>query len=1105
MNRTMLAFLFASAVAAAPNAAAGKAPEKGKAEETGPWKAATFTGLAFRSIGPALTSGRISDLAVDPTNHDVRYAAAASGGVWKTGDAGVTWTPVFDHEGSYSIGCVTVDPNRHLTVWVGSGENNSQRSVAYGDGVYRSVDGGASWENMGLKNSEHIGMIVVDPRGSDTVYVAAQGPLWGPGGDRGLYKTVDGGKTWKQALKVDENTGVSDIALDPRDPDVIYATSYQRRRRVWTLIDGGPGSAVYKSTDGGATWNKIDRGLPAVDLGRIGLAVSPVNPDVVYALVEASDGKSGFYRSEDAGSHWKKRSDYSSSSPQYYQEIVADPVDVDKVYSMDTFIMVTEDGGKSFHRMSARNKHVDNHLLWIDPTRPAHMINGCDGGLYETRDGGENWLFFANLPVTQFYKLDVDNDQPYYNVYGGTQDNNTLGGPSRTASASGIVNSDWFVTTGGDGFQSRVDPADPDIVYSESQYGGLVRYDRKNGERVDIQPQPAPGKPPLRWNWDSPLIVSPHAHTRIYFAANRLFRSDDRGDHWTAVSPDLTRQIDRNRLTVMGKVWTPEAVAKDASTSFYGTVVSLSESPAAEGVLYAGCDDGLIQVTEDGGKNWRKIERVDGVPDGTYVSYLAASRFDGNTVYATFDNHKNADFKPYVARSADLGRSWTSISGDLPARGSAYCLAEDSKDPNLLFVGTEFGVFFTGDGGKHWVQLKGGLPVIAVRDLAVQARENDLVLATFGRGFYVLDDYTPLRGLTPAQLEAGPALFPVKPAWTYVERRPLGGRGKASQGDAFYTAPNPPFGATLTYYLKEKLQTLKEKRQAEEKKAEKAKSKAESAPPYPGWDELTAEAREPKPEVLLTVTDEDRNVVRRLTGATDSGFHRVSWDLRYPPSTPVREPHGGGEEEEFGRGPTGPMAAPGRYTVSLARRVEGKETPLGEPRTFEVRPLGTSTLPPADRDSLLAFERRTARLQRAVLGAVRAASEASARIGALQQAWLETPNADPALRDRAQALMNRLEDIQVKLTGDPVRSAHNAPQPPSISGRVSDLVYGGWNSTGAPTGTQRDAYCYAAQEFAPVLGDLRTLVETDLRGLENEMEAAGAPWTPGRVPVWKPE
>ncbi|MBZ5637284.1 MAG: glycosyl hydrolase [Acidobacteriia bacterium] len=1063
-------------------------------------KPETFAGLVLRGIGPALMSGRVDDIAIHPTRRSTWYLAVASGGVWKSTNAGTTWTPIFDGQGSYSIGCVALDPRNPLIVWVGTGENNSQRSVGYGDGVYRSTDGGVSWDNVGLKASEHVGKILLDPRNTGVVYVAAQGPLWAGGGDRGLYKTTDNGKAWKKVLEISENTGVTDVVMDPRDSAVLYAASYQRRRHVWGLIDGGPESAIWKTTDAGATWKKLENGLPKEEMGRIGLAISPASPDTVYATIEAANKAGGFYRSTDAGGSWEKMSATVSGAAQYYQEIFPDPKVVDRVYMMDTWMQVTDDAGRTFRKVGEKYKHVDNHALFIDPDDTDHLIAGCDGGVYETFDRAATWAFKANLPVAQFYRVAVDEAAPFYNVYGGTQDNNTMGGPSRTATAHGITNADWFVTVGGDGFQSRVDPLEPSIVYSESQYGGLGRFDRRTGEVIDIQPQPGDGEEPLRYNWDSPLLISPHSHTRLYFAAQRILRSDDRGDSWRAISPDLTRRTDRNRLKMMGRVWSVDSVAKNASTSFYGNIVSLAESPRIEGLIYAGTDDGLVQVTEDGGGTWRRVGTFPGVPEGAYVAYLLTSRHDADTVYAAFDHHKNADFKPYLLKSGDRGRTWASIAGDLPERGTVYALAEDPAGPGLLFAGTEFGVFFTTDGGKRWVQLKGGIPTIAVRDLAIQKRDGDLVVATFGRGFYVLDDISPLRAATPDLLGKEAVLFPVRPAFTYVPSAPLGLKEKSSQGDAYFTAPNPPFGAVFTVYLRDEIKTLKKQRQDREK--EIAKKGGDVF--YPTWDELRAEDREEEPALILTVTDASGNVVHRLSAPTKEGFQRVAWDLRYPPVSPTDlKPQV--DDDPWAEKPIGPMAAPGTYKVSLAKRVGGKLTPLGETQSFVTSPLGAATLPEPDRAAVLAFSEKTSRLQRAVLGAAETVKEAQGRIDHLKKALFDTPKADPRLREEALALEGRLKDISMQLSGDETVASRNEPTPPSIVSRVQGIVYGQWTTTSAPTGTQRAAYDVAATRFGEILDRLRTLAAQDLPKLEGEAEAAGSPWTPGRIPMWRRE
>ncbi len=1069
-----------------------------KNSDQGTMKAETFSGLELRGIGPAMVSGRIADLAVNPKDTSTWYVAAASGGLWKTINAGTTWKPVFDDQASYSLGCVTIDPNNPLVIWVGSGENNSQRSVSYGDGVYRSLDGGTTWQNMGLKHAEHISQIVVDPRDSNVVWVAAQGPLWSAGGDRGLFVSRDAGKSWSKAFETSENTGVTEVHLDPRNAEVMFASTYQRRRHVWSVINGGPESGLRKSTDGGKTWRRISNGLPKGDIGRIGLAISLPGPDTIYAVMDAAGKDGGIYRSTDAGENWEKRSDYLPSSGQYYNKLFADPQTVDRFYAMDTWMNVSDDGGKTMRRVGEKHKHVDNHVLWIDPANTRHLLAGCDGGVYQSFDRGATWAWFGNLPLSQFYRVGLDNGLPFYSIYGGTQDNNSVGGPSRTRTKHGIVNSDWFITQEGDGFQTVVDPIDPNTVYAEAQNGALVRYDRRTGESVDIQPQPGVDEAPLRWNWDSPLIVSPHQPTRLYFAAQRVFRSDDRGNTWRPVSADLTRQIDRNSLPMMGRVWGVDSIAKNTSTSFYGNIVALAESTQIEGQLVIGTDDGLIQITTDGGANWRRIERFAGVPEHSYVSRVLFSQHDPNTLYAAFDNHKQGDFKPYLLRSSDLGRSWSAITRGLPERGSVYAVIEDHVKADLLFAGTEFGLYFSPDRGRRWIQLKGGLPTIKISDLAIQQRENDLVAASYGRGFYVLDDYSPLRAISDATLAGKAMLFPVKRASTYALSAPYGGSGQGFNGDQFYVAPNPPMGAVFTYYLRDEWKTRARIRQD----AEKERIKKGEDTPYPTWDALRQEAREEAPTVILTVTDADGHVVRRLEGPVKSGLHRVAWDLRYPSAQPIDlNP---GERSPWDPEPVGPLVAPGRYRVSMSVRADGKTEALGEAQDFDATPLGGDTLPVADRAALLAFQLKTGQLQRAALGALNAAAEAQTRINHLKKALEDAPQADPALGQRLRAIESRLKDLQISLDGDAVLVRRGEPTPPSIVDRINQVVSGHWYSSADATATHRHNYEIAAQQFAPVLARLRGLILTDLASLENDADAAGAPWTPGRVPDWKP-
>lgn len=1057
--------------------------------------AAAARGLRLRHIGPAAISGRISDVAVAP-DKKTWYVGVASGGVWKTTNAGTTFTPVFDGEGSYSIGVVALDPRNPNVVWVGTGENNVLRSVAYGDGVYKSVNGGRSWENVGLKSSEHIGKILIDPRNTDVVYVAAHGPLFTSGGDRGLYKTTDGGTTWTRILDGGEWAGVADVVMHPSNPDILIASTWQKVRRQWGYIAGGPQSSLQRSTDGGATWTRVHTGLPSEELGRIGLAISPVDPDVVYAIVEAANGRGGFYRSTDNGITWNRMSDHTTIG-LFYQEIFADPVHVNRVYSMDVRTMITDDGGRTFRPLGERDKHVDNHALWIDPDDTDHLIIGCDGGLYETWDGGQTYDWFQNLPLAQFYKVEVDNSLPFYRIYGGTQDNSTMGGPSQTRTRAGARNADWFLTQGGDGFQTRVDPTNPDIVYSQSQHGVLSRFNLATGERVSIQPDPEPGEPGLRWHWDAPLIISPHNPARIYFAAQRLFRSDDRGGAWRAVSPDLTRQIDRNRLKLMGRVWSVDAVAKNTSTSVYGSVVTVAESPLREGLLFVGTDDGLIQISEDGGATWRAISSVPGVPDTTFVSRLTPSAHDVNTVYASFDNHKAGDFKPYIAKSTNLGRSWTLITGNLPERGSVYVVLEDHKDPNLLYAGTEFGLFVTNNGGQRWTQLRSGLPVIQVRDLAIQQRDDDLVVATFGRGFYILHDLAVLRALTPQLLNVEAALLPIRRTALYVPSSPDPG----SHGSRLWTADNPPMGAVVTYYLRDALRTQR----AERQQAERAAARRGEDVFYPTWDQLRAEDLQEDPAILLTVTDPEGRVVRRLTGPTGAGLQRVTWDLRYPSASPVTSARGGGGGFGgfgFGGG-AGPYVVPGTYTVSMAKLVDGVVTPLGQPQTVDVYQLEPIATPRTA--AALAFDQRATALQRAVLGANAAAGEAASRVELLQRALHDTPGATAQLLADVRALGDTLRTIQWALNGDPTVERRQETSPPSLSDRLRRISGGALlGSLGDPTGSQLRQYEVIAGAFGDILARLRRTVEVDLKRVEDAAEAAGAPWTSGRIPNWRP-
>jgi photosystem II stability/assembly factor-like uncharacterized protein len=873
--------------------------------------------------------------------------------------------------------------------------------------------------------------------------------------------------------------------MDPSNPDILYASSYQRRRHTWVLIDGGPESGIHKSTDGGKTWKAINRGLPGGDKGRIGLAISPINPEVVYAIVEAVGDQSGFYRSANRGETWTRMSGYVSSSPQYYNEIVACPHNFDRVYSLDTYNQISEDGGKTFVALGEADKHVDNHALVIDPDDADHLICGCDGGVYETWDRGKTYDFKANLPITQFYKVAVSNEKPFYFVYGGTQDNATQGGPSQTNNTHGIRNSDWFITVFGDGFDPAVDPEDPDTIYSQWQYGGLVRYNRKTGESVDIKPQPETDTPPLRWNWDSALLISPHNHERIYYGSQILFASDDRGNNWKAISPDLSRNMDRNKLKVMGRVWGVDSVAKNDSTSQYGTIVSVSESPLVEGLIYAGTDDGMVQITEDGGENWRGVSKFGTleIPEYGYINDIEADLHDENTVYVAVNNHKRGDFRPYILKSTDRGKSWENITGDLPERGSVYTVKQDHVNANLLFCGTEFGCFATLDGGQKWIKLGSGLPTVAIRDIEIQREENDLVLASFGRGFFILDDYSPLREVNEELLKKD-AMMPIKKALIYEMAAPLAGGGRAFQGANFYIAPNPEYGVTFTYHLKDSLKTKKDERQSNDKKlAAAGKDNA-----YPTWDEFKVEDREVSPRVELNIRDRDGKLVNRVNGSTSQGLHRANWNLR----------HAG-----VGRG-GGPLAIPGTYTVDVTKTVDGETTELIAATEFEIEPLTFAETSEPDREAIMDFVRQAQELSKSVRGATSVADQAKEQLEAIKTVVRRSMTLDPAIEKEVRDLELKLMDIMEKFDGDPTQPRRNEPAAPGINSRIRTMMSGAMGSTEGPTGTHRRQYEIAAEQYQAVVGELEDLVENLIPKLNEKLDAAGAPWTPGRkIPDFK--
>lgn len=1055
--------------------------------------AETFKGLELRNIGPAFKSGRIADLVIHPADESVRYVAVASGGIWKTVNAGTTWAPVFDDQTSYSIGCLATDPGNPNVIWAGTGEDVGGRHVAYGDGIYRTDDGGKNWQNMGLKNSEHIARIVVSAEDSDVIYVAAQGPLWSKGGDRGFFKSIDGGKSWKKTLGDDEWTGVTDIVVDPRDPNRIYAATWQHHRNVAAYMGGGPKSGIYRSDDGGETWKKLSEGLPDGPMGKIGLAISFQQPDVVYAVIELNRRKGGLYRSTDRGNSWEKRSDTVSggTGPHYYNELYASPHQFDRIYLVDPYMKFSVDGGVTFNEVNSRFRHGDSHALAFKDSDPDYIMVGDDGGIFESFDQARNWRYNDNLPVTQFYKLAVDDAEPFYNIYGGTQDNGSQGGPSRTDNLHGIQNSDWHMVLDWDGHQPATEPGNPDIVYVERQEGYLTRVDVTTGEVISIQPQPGADEDYERFNWDAPILVSPHDPARLYFASQRLWRSDNRGDEWTAVSGDLTRNQERMDMPIMGRMQSWDSPWDVLSMSSYNTITSISESPQLEGLIYVGTDDGLLQVTENGGESWRTVEvkSMPGVPATAFINDIKADLHDANTVYMALDNHKYGELTPYLLKSTNRGATWKSIRGDLPDRTLVWRLVQDHVNPDLLFVGTEFGIYFSPNAGKAWVKLTGGVPTISFRDLAIQKRENDLVGASFGRGFFVLDDYSSLRSVSEQQLNEEATLFPIRKAWWYHPRFLLSEIEDGYIGADHYVAPNPDFGATFTYHLRDGLKTKEKIRQA----GEKTKIDADDDIAFPGWDAVSDEMAESDPRIWIIVKDSEGNTVRRVSGPTAKGFNRVAWDLRHPSPYALRLKK---PSSSSGTEPSGLLAAPGNYTATLTKEVDGEVTTLSTPVNFEVVPLRKGALEGSSPAEAAAFWRSYEESVRTSSAVYQSLSTQLARLDAMKTALSRATIAPGILDERLNSQRKALQAIEDVLHGNRAKRQVGEKRKPNIESRLNSVELGVYSSTYGPTVTLRKTLEIVNTQLQQIKSDLEK-ARADTAALGKDLMQAGAPWVEG--------
>ena len=1042
-----------------------------------------LSGLEFRNIGPAMTSGRIADIAIHPENENIWYVAVGSGGVWKTTNSGTTWKALFDKQKVYSIGCVTIDPSNPHTIWVGTGENVGGRHAGFGDGIYVSHDDGKTWKNMGLENSEHVSKIIVHPTNPDIVWVASQGPLWSKGGERGVYKTIDGGKTWKITLGDAEWVGATDMLIDPNNPDVLYAATWQRHRTVAGYLGGGPGSGLHKSTDGGETWRPLKNGIPKSNLGKTGLAMSPFNPDVIYAALELDRTKGGVYMTTNGGESWAKQSDAVSggTGPHYYQELIASPHQEGTLYFMNNSALVSKDHGKTFTRMSRSNQHSDSHALVFKKSDPNYLLIGTDGGLYESFDGTKSWKYVRNLPITQYFKIAVDDAEPFYNVYGGTQDNGSHGGPSRTISSDGIASADWWKTLGADGAQTATEPGNPNITYGEFQQGALWRIDSKTRESVFIQPQAREGDPYERFNWDAPIVVSSHNPKRLYFASQRVWKSENRGDAWEPISGDLTLNQERMAFPYYGKSQSWDNAWDVGAMSNYNTITSLTESPKQEGLVYAGTDDGLIQVTEDGGSNWRKftLNTIKGVPATPFVNDVRADLFDANIVYAALDNHKYGDYKPYIIKSNDKGRTWSLINGDLPNKLLIWRLVQDHVKKDLLFAGTEFGVYVTTNGGKNWMKLGGGMPTIPIRDITIQRRENDLVAGSFGRGIFILDDISPLRDYNASMSSAEAELFPVKPVKWYLQSSRVG-----AQGDAEWIAKNPPYGANFTYFMADKIKSKKDIRKEIEKKG---------TAKFPGWDAIEEENRQDGPSIVLIIKDSNGKVVNTVEGTNKKGYNRVNWKLNYPGNSGERLQDSRGRRGFFEGG--GVFATPGDYTVTLVKRVDGINTALQGPESFKVEPLFEGTLPRKSIKEIDAFRDATFAFQQDITSTGIALSRSQQTVDAMLRALDKAVSPSDDLFKRLNDVRIALLDIDKELQGDKIKDEIGERSNPTA--RDGGLARALRNTYG-PTEEQQGLLIRFQNQLKKVKAKLLPIVNSTLPALENDLKKAGAPWVEGQ-------
>ncbi len=948
--------------------------------------------LKFREIGPANMGGRIDDFAVVENNTNIVYAATASGGLWKTVNSGITWKPIFDDQPVSTIGDVTVSQSEPDVVWVGTGEANNRQSASWGNGVYKSGDGGKTWTNMGLKDTHHIPRIVIHPANANVVYVAAQGHLWGANEERGVFKTIDGGKTWTKVLYINPDTGVTDLVMDPMNPDTLYAAAYQRRRSVFGMNGGGPGSGIYRTTDGGVTWKKLTNGLPKTDMGRIGLDVYRKNPNVVYALVESED--SGIYRSDDKGENFTRMSN-TNPRPMYFSQVRIDPNNDQRIWVAGVNMAYSEDGGKTFVTNRVARIHVDFHAIWIDPSNSDNMIVGCDGGIHFSRDAGRSWDAREQIAIGQFYEIAYDMAKPY-KVCGGLQDNSSWCGPSATTNQRGITNEDWYTVQGGDGFYAQIDPEEPWIVYAESQDGNLARRDLRTHEARSIRPREEDDKMSrFRFQWNSPVAISKHDRKTLYYGGNFVFKSTDQGDNWTRISPDLTNGTDRKTLSIMGKkVEDRLMLSRNDGVAAFPTISTLSESPLRAGILWTGTDDGNVQVSRDG-ETWKNVTaKIGGVPKGTYVSRVLSSAYDAGTAYVAFDGHRGDDFNIYLFKTTDYGETWRAIANGIPKNmGTLHVIREHPRNRDLLFAGGEFGLYVSFDRGENWRELKNNLPRVPIDDIAIHPRDNDLILATHGRSVWILDSISALEQLNSKSSEAALNAFDVRPVtmWRMARKRDFDAH------DVFVGA-NPPNGAIIDFWVKSKPDVK---------------------------------------DVKISILDPSGKFVAFVKPTSiDAGLNRAIWNLRgerIVPPTPQEEAAAarfaaaGGEPPVVG----GPLVDPGSYTVEIAvgsNKVSKQFTVEEDPRI--------TWFNAADRTKRRAAVNELVEMTKQADALRKKFTAADASLTALQNSW-KRPDAAKVpddVKQQADALKSTLDTMR------PLFVTRNFFEPPSPEERKAELA-----------------------------------------------------------------